>query len=161
MRQNRRQSREAAIQILYSMHFTGSDRHEASTLVGSVDGEDVQTPDEFSTRLLAALEAHAREVDETLVRALKNWTLDRVSAPDRAMLRLGVTEILFIDDVPGKVAVNEYIELAKEFGDDDSPKFINGVLDRVLKEHEAAGGATASAPPKARPATGGPKRGGS
>lgn len=61
------------------------------------------------------------------------WSLDRVSSIDRNILRLGVFEILFKEDTPDKVAVNEAIELAKVFSTDQSAKFINGVLDKVLK----------------------------
>ncbi|MBI5155047.1 transcription antitermination factor NusB [Candidatus Poribacteria bacterium] len=134
----RRRSREAAFQVLFSTHFTNLDCLEATARVGMVAGEGIQPVDEFASQLLRIAEDHEAEIAGALDAALKQWTADRLNAPDRALLQLGTAEILFMDDVPGRVSINEYIELAKRYGDDKSPAFVNGVLDRILKEHEKA-----------------------
>lgn len=75
-------------------------------------------------------------IDEKIVGAAKNWTLDRMAVVDRNIIRLAVYEIAYCDDVPPKVAINEAVEIAKEFADKDSTKFINGVLDKIKRDLE-------------------------
>lgn len=72
-------------------------------------------------------------IDELISRAAVNWRLQRIAVADRNVLRLAVCEMLFVDDVPDEVAINEAVEIAKRFGGDESPSFINGVLDAVRK----------------------------
>ncbi|MCB2155117.1 transcription antitermination factor NusB [bacterium] len=134
----RRQSREAAFQVLFSTHFTGFDVSDATVSHGMMAHDDSRSVDEFASRLLQLVAEHHEEIEETLDGALKHWTLERLSATDGALLRLGVAEILYMDDVAGAVTVNEYIELAKKFGDAESRRFVNGVLDRILKEQDPA-----------------------
>lgn len=129
----RRRSREAALQALYAMEFVQVDRHEMTTRLGTVVAEDVFPQDEFSTRLLRLVEEHAPEIEEAMDRALKGWTRERLTAPDRSMVRLGAAEILLCEDIPPRVTINEYIELAKLYGDSESPRFINAVLDRISR----------------------------
>lgn len=143
----RRRSREAALQAEYAMSIAGGDIQEAVLRMGTVEGGEVRPQDEFSSRLLMALEQHREEVDEEIAAALKRWTADRLGGPERALLRLGATEILFFDDVPAAAAINEYIELAKVYCDAEAPKFLNGVLDAIRKKR---GGAT----PRPKPAKG-------
>lgn len=73
-------------------------------------------------------------IDEKIAGSLKNWKIERISAVNKAILRLAITEILYSDDVPDKVAINEAIELAKPYGDDESPAFINGVLANFINK---------------------------
>jgi N utilization substance protein B len=87
----------------------------------------------YVRRVVALLDQHLREVDEALRAALDNWRLERLSAMDRAVLRIGATEILFVEDVPPKVAIQEAIRLAEAYGGDESPRFVNGVLDALYK----------------------------
>ena len=72
-------------------------------------------------------------IDDLIAHAAANWRLARIAVADRNVLRLAVCEMLFVDDVPDQVAINEAVEMAKRFGGDDSPSFINGVLDAVRK----------------------------
>ncbi len=74
-----------------------------------------------------------KEIDDLLDRCVENWTVDRLTLIDRNILRIAVFEMKYLDDVPCKVAINEAIEAAKEFGTEKSGKFINGVLDKVLR----------------------------
>ena len=139
---NRRQSREAAFQLLFAMQQGATaDRAALVTHLGAVEREEsvgAFPQDEFSSRLLDVVDTNADAIEAALGKALTGWTLDRVAAPDRAILRLGIAEILFCADIPNAVSINEYIELSKEYGDEESPRFVNGVLDRVSRDATAA-----------------------
>lgn len=89
----------------------------------------------FCSRLLSTYDKNRNKVDSVLTRSLEGWTVRRLTAEDHANLSLGITELLFFTDVPPRVTINEYIELAKRYGDNDSPRLINGVLDRVAKDN--------------------------
>lgn len=91
--------------------------------------------DGFTQRLLKTYDKHRQQVESAVERALQGWTMRRLTAEDGAALRLGATELIYFTDVPPKVIINEYVELAKRYGADDAEKFVNGVLDRVMREH--------------------------
>lgn len=80
---------------------------------------------------------HRADIDRTISRLAIGWSLDRMGAVDRNLLRLAVYEILHLDDVPVGVAINEAVALAKKFGDEESGKFINGILGRLAREMAA------------------------
>jgi N utilization substance protein B len=84
-------------------------------------------------RSLATVEHHLPEIDAALGECLEHWRLDRLSRIDRSVLRLAAGELLFRDDVPPKVAIQEGIRLAGQYGGDESPRFVNGVLDAVYR----------------------------
>jgi transcription antitermination protein NusB len=90
----------------------------------------------YIRRVVALMDEHLPEVDEALRRALDNWRLDRLSKIDRGVLRLAATEILFVEEIPPKVAIQEAIHLADAYGGEDSPRFVNGVLDALYKHPE-------------------------
>ena len=87
----------------------------------------------YIRNLLKLLDENLDEVDAVLTSSLDNWTLDRISAIDRAVLRIGAVELMERDDLPPKVAIQEAIRLAEAYGGDDSPRFVNGVLDALYK----------------------------
>jgi N utilization substance protein B len=87
----------------------------------------------YLRRVLAALDEHLREIDRALQDALENWHLGRLSSIDRGILRLAAAEMLFLDDIPPKVSIQEGIRLAELYGGQDSPRFVNGVLDALYK----------------------------
>jgi N utilization substance protein B len=89
---------------------------------------------EFAQTLLEGVLRHREALDVLIQQHSKNWRLNRMSLVDRNILRIGVFELSYCPDIPGKVAINEAIELAKKFSTDDAVSFINGVLDAVLKE---------------------------
>jgi N utilization substance protein B len=89
----------------------------------------------YIRKLLKLLDENLVEVDEKLTSALDNWTLARISAIDRAVLRIGAVELMKRDDLPPKVAIQEAIRLAEAYGGDDSPRFVNGVLDALYKRN--------------------------
>ncbi len=88
----------------------------------------------YIDRLLLALEERLEECDTRIEASMPNWRLDRLSAIDRNILRIGTVEMVAMDDVPHRVAIHEAIRLAERYGSDDSPGFVNGVLDAVGRE---------------------------
>jgi len=84
--------------------------------------------------ILTLMDEHLEDVDAALQEALENWRLERLSTLDRAILRTAATEILYVDDVPPKVSIQEAIRLAEMYGGPDSPRFVNGVLDALYKQ---------------------------
>ena len=91
---------------------------------------DVKT---FANQLVQGTLDHLPKIDPLIASHADNWNMKRMAVIDRNILRLGVYELLYMQDVPSKVCLNEAIELAKRFGDDESGKFINGILDSVHK----------------------------
>jgi N utilization substance protein B len=89
---------------------------------------------EYIDRLLLALEADLAECDRRIEACMPNWRLGRLSAIDRNILRIGAVEMMAMSDVPHRVAIHEAIRLAERYGSDDSPGFVNGVLDAVARE---------------------------
>lgn len=87
----------------------------------------------YIREILGLMDAHLADIDAALREALENWRLDRLSAMDRAVLRIGATELLYVEDVPPKVAIQEAIRLAEAYGGEESPGFVNGVLDALYK----------------------------
>ncbi|HEX8076284.1 MAG TPA: transcription antitermination factor NusB, partial [Chthoniobacterales bacterium] len=86
---------------------------------------------EFAQPLIDGMVAHLPELDERIARYTENYNIERISPVDRAVLRLAIYEMLYRDDIPPVVSINEAIELAKTFGGADSGRFVNGILDRV------------------------------
>jgi N utilization substance protein B len=91
----------------------------------------------YLEHLLQTLADHLPEVDRALHTFLENWRLDRLSVMDRSILRLAATEIIFLDEIPPKVSIQEGINLAEAYGGKDSPRFVNGVLDALFKGSRA------------------------
>ena len=87
----------------------------------------------YAAQLLNALGDNVQQVDRTVQAALSNWRLERLSVIDRNILRLATAEMLFVDDVPPRVSIQEAILLAEKYGTADSPRFVNGVLDALMR----------------------------
>jgi N utilization substance protein B len=87
----------------------------------------------FVERLIGTLAPHCDAIDRALVEHLQNWRLNRLSAVDRGILRLAATELLYFHDVPPKVVIQEAVRLAEAYGGDESPRFVNGVLDALYR----------------------------
>lgn len=134
----RHKSRQAALTILYQADIRGeqSPLNLLDVYFKSDEAKDAQR--EFVESLVMGVTARMGEIDETLRRSLVKWELDRLGYMERAILRIGVYELMFDPLTPGPVALNEAVELAKDFCDKDSASFINGVLDGVLKEKNGA-----------------------
>lgn len=140
----RRVAREIAIQSLYQMQMNEVSAHDA--IVAAVTEAEHDNEAEMSVEgdisvsfIQELVEGTAQRlipIDEMLVDYLKGWKMDRLSRIDREVLRLAVYEMIYRDDVPPKVVVNEAIDLAKHFGTDESGKFVNGVLGKMIHEVE-------------------------
>lgn len=131
----RRRAREIVLQLLYEADVNVSRDPEAARrfIRSRLQGRKALT--EFASALLHGTLEHRQQIDGILAKLATNWTLPRMPVVDRNVLRLGAYEIMF-GDTPGRVAVNESIVLAKRYGDKNSPRFVNGVLDRLLKDSE-------------------------
>ncbi|TDF99243.1 transcription antitermination factor NusB [Paenibacillus piri] len=142
----RRLARELAVQSLYQMEMNGADAGVAIAAVveeAQTDDEaqlihkkDTIAPEEIR-ELVEGTAANKAKIDDLLSDYLKGWQMDRLSRVDREVLRLAAYEMVYRDDVPPKVVVNEAIELAKHFGTEESGKFVNGVLGKMIKELES------------------------
>ncbi|GFZ88784.1 N utilization substance protein B [Compostibacillus humi] len=122
----RHQAREAAFQILFQMDMNDVEPKEA--LAAFAENQQIDT---FTSRLVEGVYEHKQEVDEKIIEKLENWSFQRVAAVEKAILRIAVFEILYIDEIPKKVSINEAVELGKKYGDDHSGRFINGVLSKI------------------------------
>lgn len=130
----RRDGREAAVQYLYGNDISGEVDFSPEKLTSFWEIRLAKSfAQEFTAELLKGVEEHLSEIDRTIREKLENFAFERLTAVDRNVLRLGCYEILFADHIPPQAAINEAIEIAKRFGTDESPKFVNGVLDRILK----------------------------
>ena len=134
----RRRARESALALLYSGDIIESDAVEIVEEGAYPDG-DVHLSD-YAELLVKGVCEHREEIDEHLTSTSENWALDRMPVVDRAILRLAVYEMLFVDEVPVSVAINEAVELAKSYGgEDESSRFVNGVLGRIARATEGNG----------------------
>lgn len=132
MKGGRRQAREDALQILYQLDYNKDLTPEAALYhFENHFSPDRETIDEFTQRLVTGVTRSLIEVDGIIQGVSEHWRPDRMAVVDRNILRLGVFELQFCDDIPATVSINEMIELAKHFGSENSPAFINGILDRV------------------------------
>jgi N utilization substance protein B len=126
----RHQARERALQILFQ-----HDIHGKAPLSLDEFWHEYSVSDEskvFAEQLVRGVVEHQKELDALIGKYATNWTVSRMPVVDRNILRAGVYELLWLDDVPAKVTMDEAIELAKRFGDDEASKFVNAVLDKVL-----------------------------
>jgi N utilization substance protein B len=125
----RREAREFLLAALYRCEFLPTTLEE---LYEETDPEDQQA---YIETVFNGIRDHQGEIDRMLSEKTVGWKLERLALLDRNILRLGVYELLYVDDVPAEVALDEAIELAKKFGTEQARKFINGILDRIWKEH--------------------------
>jgi transcription antitermination factor NusB len=126
----RRKARELAVQVNFHLEFSPGDPGEAFDLLcEKFNSKESIKP--FSKKLVLGVHEKKKDLDQLISIASKNWRLDRMSCLDRCVLRLAVFEILFMQDIPPKVSIDEAVEIGKKFGSEDSGSFINGVLDKI------------------------------
>jgi len=130
---SRRQAREQAFALLFELSF-----HAGESLTGILstrdDDDDTPAPDAFALKLALCAEENLQALDEEIAKRLKGWKLNRISRVSLAILRIAACEIRYFDDVPVGASINEAVELAKTYADDEAPKFINGVLGAIARE---------------------------
>lgn len=130
---SRRLARQVAFQTLFQVDLGKSDVEEAlAHRLGEVSLE--QHDMEYVRRAVRGVNEQSVAIDRQINAVSKGWEVRRLGSIDRSILRLAIYEIVFMDDIPVGVAVNEAVELAKEFGDEESPRFINGLLGTVVRD---------------------------
>lgn len=135
---SRRKARECALQLLYQLDLHKSDPKSAIASFWEQQDECVDAgTHEFSDALVAGVWEHLSEIDELIANHSTNWKVSRMASVDKNILRLAIYELLYMNDVPFKVTLNEAVEIAKRFGTAESSAFVNGILDHVAREHAA------------------------
>jgi N utilization substance protein B len=131
---NRKKSREIAMKLLFEMSIN---KESYTDIIESFkENTDIKLDDVdfgYIIRILKTANENIILIDETIEKNLVKWSLNRLSKMNLAILRIAICEILFEDDIPEKVSVNEAIELAKKYGEDNASSFINGVLNSIIK----------------------------
>lgn len=130
---SRRLARETALQVLFQRDLA-KESLITTEIVGrwAAEFEVPEASMAFAQELVDGTIAHQDQIDQTIASLAQDWTLSRMANVDRNVMRLATYEILFCPDIPGRVSLNEAIELAKRFGGEESAKFVNGILDRVV-----------------------------
>lgn len=147
----RRKAREFALQFLYRIDFVervAAEEAEQDALSRLKEelrdfwegtGEQDQELRAFAEDIIAGTIRHLREIDAEVQNVAEKWSLSRMAAIDRNILRFATYELLFRKDIPGAVTINEALEIAKKYSTAESAAFINGLLDRIAREHEQQG----------------------
>ena len=125
-------AREYALQILYQYELNPE---ELSKVLSTFWERLEETPPVevciFTERLVRGTKEHLKEIDETIVRAVENWDFNRIAVLDKNIIRFAAYELLYLEDIPPKVTINEAVNLAKKYSQEESGKFVNGILDRI------------------------------
>ncbi|OGL44633.1 MAG: transcription antitermination factor NusB [Candidatus Schekmanbacteria bacterium RBG_16_38_10] len=136
----RRIGREYALQFLFTIDFNKDNvtkdalDEKLSFFWENLNPDSNSQSREFAEKLIKTTIENNKKIDTFLKEVSEHWKIDRMSAVDRNILRIGISEFLFFDDIDYDVTIDESIEIAKKFGTEKSPSFINGVLDKVKKE---------------------------
>lgn len=133
-RRDRSRSRAWFLQVHYRWETEGGNLTLQEALAETCEQRMV-SPSRlpYLVRLVAVFGENRNQVENAISLSLDNWRLDRLSVMDRGILRLGATEILLLEDLPGKVSIQEAVRLAERYGGAESPRFVNGVLDAVFR----------------------------
>ena len=144
----RHEGRELALKALYQMDIRGESSNEALTLFF----ENFPASDEvrlFALRLIDGVRREQPVLDKLLSEGLEHWSIKRLSRTDHNVLRLALYELMRLEDIPARVTIDEAIELAKAYGDTDSGRFVNGVLDQLASRLQLKGKGEESNPKNA------------
>ena len=130
----RHQARKRAVELLFEAEARGLSPAEVAEGRASLaeTNSEVSPLNSYTVTVARGVSEHAAHIDDLISSHLQGWILERLPAVDRAILRVAVWELLYADDVPEPVAVDEAVELAKGLSTDDSPGFVNGVLGQVM-----------------------------
>ena len=130
----RTKARKRALDILFASELRGDD--PVAALDGAIEAGEGPTND-YTSELVRGVVDHQTRIDDLLSDYAEGWSLERMPAVDRNVLRIGVFEVLYVDDVPDAVAVTEAIGLVRELSTDESPSFVNGVLGNIIRNKAA------------------------
>ena len=128
---SRRKEREYALQVLYAQEYNPLPLNDAITEFNDVFDA---TSGEFTSDLVNLCIQNREELDEMIKENLRSWKLERIAIVDKLIIRMGLVELLYFSDIPPEATLNEAVELSRKFGADKSVKFVNGVLDVLLKK---------------------------
>jgi len=131
------------LQILYQGRAGGGPLE--ACIASFWESQGLPAPDirAFAEELVRGADGHRTELEERIAAVSEHWDPERMASIDRAILQLAAFELLHREDIPPKVSINEYIEIAKKFSTEDSGAFVNGILDRIWREHAGTRGAGA------------------
>ena len=131
---NRKRSREIAMELLFGMTLSKNTLEETiETFLEDYEMKKNTIDLDYIKKVLLKVEENRENIDKKIEDSLTKWKLDRISKVNLSILRLAIGEMLYIEDVPEKVAINEAIEMTKKYSDEKSVSFINGVLDKAFK----------------------------
>lgn len=141
---NRSRARGWALQALYAWEQRGGEPEMGIPVLQELFANLRVSPANrpYAEILVRLVATNIRKIDRTIEESLTNWRLERLAVVDRAILRLGTAEMMFVDDVPPRMVIREMVQLAEKYGTAESPRFVNGVLDAVMRRvapGEAAG----------------------
>lgn len=126
----RTRAREFALKALYQTEMTKENCKDSLNIFWT-DHKAEEDVKEFATQLVSGTIENLKKIDETIARHTDNWEISRIARVDRNILRLATYELMFRDDIPPKVSINEAVDIAKKYGDVESGNFVNGVLDSI------------------------------
>jgi N utilization substance protein B len=133
---NRRKARVLALQAMYQCDRSQGKADEVLPVFWSSQGRPEEETALFTEDLVRGVMREHLKIDAELERLSRHWSLDRMAVIDRNIIRLALYEIFFRDDIPPKVTINEYVSIAKKYSTEESGSFVNGILDRSLRERE-------------------------
>lgn len=133
----RRKARELALQMLFQFDMSGNGPEQIIDTFEELQKSKPNTR-EFATKIFRGTVEHVSGIDEMIQNQAENWRISRMAAVDRNIIRMSVYEFLHEDDTPKLVIIDEAIEIAKKYGTQKSPQFINGILDGILKRYNLA-----------------------
>ncbi len=131
----RSKARKRALDLIYAAEMRGS-----SPVVALEEMQAAGQVNEYTARLVHGVDEHRARLDEVIASYAQGWSLARMPAVDRNVLRLGTYEVLFEDDVPDPVAVSEAVNLVRDLSTDESPAFVNGVLGHIVRDRASLAG---------------------
>ena len=132
----RHSARKLALSSIFCWLFSESNNDDCLILAQALLDE-TETDQELAGAIIEGVKKNNDAIDETIQKCAPEWPLDKISKVDLVILRISVFELMFSKNAPQKVAIDEAVELAKEFGNDTSPKFVNGVLGTVVNYMES------------------------
>ncbi len=135
---SRRKARDITFKYIYSTLYGESEVSDVLESIITADADEISNLESeeksYFDKVTTGIKEKSQQIDDMILSKLKNWTIERIFKIDLAILRLAVFEIMFYEDMPPKVAVNEAVELAKKYGNDASSNFVNGVLREIIKD---------------------------
>ena len=129
----RSDEREFAFKLFYASEYNSDPWLEQ---IERLEEEDKRLATSYVEKLSDIYNKHIDEFDQLIIERLKNWELRRIAVIDKVILRMALAEILYLEEIPPEVSINEAIELAKKYSTDKSGKFINGILDAIYRQHK-------------------------